>query len=299
MKKSGQRPNLPSGHLGSLIAAVVSLTVFVLFMIPAADSVGRRSVVYADDMRSETFAAGEAHALWGMAQSVRSLEDYYIAGQTRYVSGASSEVLAGTRSVNRNAVNRNAFYQELSKAAELGYDAMVAITENQMPYNEYYTLLQIVEAEATGGDVESKMMVANVVLNRVNDPHFPDTISEVVWQRIDGTAQFSPTMDGRIGTVTITSSTIEAVDRALNGEDNSQGALFFLARASSATHNVQWFENTLVRLFEYGGHEYFTYREYAEGGDDSGAGSGELFAEDASEDVSAVTGTEENDSGSI
>ncbi len=33
-----------------------------------------------------------------------------------------------------------------------------------MSGEEYYTLLQIVEAEATGGDVMSKMMVAGVVL---------------------------------------------------------------------------------------------------------------------------------------
>jgi N-acetylmuramoyl-L-alanine amidase len=90
-------------------------------------------------------------------------------------------------------------------------------------------------------------------------------------------------MDGRINSVTITSSTIEAVDRALNGEDNSQGALFFLARASSAVHNVQWFENTLVKLFEYGGHEYFTYREYADGTDDVSAPAAE--EENASESI--------------
>ena len=60
----------------------------------------------------------------------------------------------------------------------------------------------------------SKLLVANVILNRVEDSHFPDTISEVVWEKVDGYAQFSPTEDGRIYSCTITESTIEAVDRA-------------------------------------------------------------------------------------
>ena len=94
-----------------------------------------------------------------------------------------------------------------------------------MDGNDYYTLLQIVEAEATGGDIKSKILIANVVLNRVKDSRFPDTIYDVVWQTAGGSPQFSPTDDGRIYTVSITDDTIEAVDRALAGEDYSQGAL--------------------------------------------------------------------------
>ena len=70
--------------------------------------------------------------------------------------------------------------------------------------------------------------------------------------------------DGRIASCTITNSTIEAVELALQGEDNSQGALFFVARNSAAPQNVQWFDSSLVWLFEYGGHEYYTFKEYCE-----------------------------------
>ena len=74
-------------------------------------------------------------------------------------------------------------------------------------------------------------------------------------------AQFQPTVDGRINSVTITEETIEAVDRALSGEDYSQGALCFMARESADQHNIDWFDENLVPLFEYGGHEYFTFAE--------------------------------------
>ena len=93
---------------------------------------------------------------------------------------------------------------------------------------DYETLLKIVEAEAGGEDTEGKIMVANVIFNRLQSPIFPDSIYDIVWQNTDGTAQFSPTADGRINTVTVSEDTREAVNRAIDGEDYSQGALFFM-----------------------------------------------------------------------
>lgn len=120
---------------------------------------------------------------------------------------------------------------------------------------EYEILLRIVEAETTGGDVTSKLMVANVVLNRVNHPKFPNTIEKVVFQK----NQFSPTIDGRYYSVSITKETKEGVKRALDGENQSQGALFFSARDKADPDCMKWFDQNLKRLFEYGGHEYFTF----------------------------------------
>lgn len=62
---------------------------------------------------------------------------------------------------------------------------------------EYQVLLKIVEAEAGCEDTEGRMLVANVVMNRVRNGYFPNTVTEVVYQRQDGTAQFSPVSDGR------------------------------------------------------------------------------------------------------
>ena len=56
---------------------------------------------------------------------------------------------------------------------------------------EYQVLLKIVEAEAGCEDTEGRMLVANVVMNRVRNGNFPNTVTEVVYQRQDGTAQFS------------------------------------------------------------------------------------------------------------
>lgn len=55
-------------------------------------------------------------------------------------------------------------------------------------------LAQLVEAEAGGESLIGKIAVVNVVLNRVNDKDFPNTITEVIMQK----GQFTPVATGRI-----------------------------------------------------------------------------------------------------
>ncbi len=135
------------------------------------------------------------------------------------------------------------------------------ILEKNMQYNlsdkDYDSLLRIVEAEAGGEDADGKLLVANVVLNRVNNEKFPDTVTEVIMQKGQGVAQFSPTVDGRFQNVTISEETYEAVERALYGEDISKGALYFCAREKADSGKLKWFDQNLTRLFSYGNHEFF------------------------------------------
>ena len=119
---------------------------------------------------------------------------------------------------------------------------------------EYQVLLKIVEAEAGCEDTEGRMLVANVVMNRVRNGYFPNTVTEVVYQRQDGTAQFSPVSDGRIDTVNVSQGTIDAVARVMNGEDISQGALFF----RSVKSRSGWFDQKLSRVLEHGNHIFYT-----------------------------------------
>ena len=124
--------------------------------------------------------------------------------------------------------------------------------------DDYKALLRIVEAEAGCEDEKGKMLVANVVLNRVKNEKFPDTIEEVIMQQENGTTQFSPVANGRFYTVEISEEPIDVVNRALCGEDISQGALYFAARKYANPERMQWFDDCLTFLFEYGGHEFFS-----------------------------------------
>lgn len=118
-------------------------------------------------------------------------------------------------------------------------------------------LRRIVEAEAGNQDVEGRLLVANVVLNRVASEKFPDSVKDVVFQEENGVNQFSPVSNGSIWTVTISEETDEAVERALEGEDISDGALYFVARKYADDNKVSWFDRYLTYLFEHGGHEFF------------------------------------------
>ncbi|MCI8746243.1 MAG: cell wall hydrolase [Lachnospiraceae bacterium] len=118
-------------------------------------------------------------------------------------------------------------------------------------------LERIVEAEAGGEDHKGKVLVANVVLNRVKSKSFPSTIREVVFAHRGSTYQFSPIYDGRYYTVNVSDDTKKAVSDALNGVDPSQGALYFMERAYADSDNAAWFDRCLTRLFGYHCHEFY------------------------------------------
>ena len=122
---------------------------------------------------------------------------------------------------------------------------------------DFNILSRIVEAEATDKDIKSKILVANVVLNRLKSEDFPDSIEGVVFQRENGAVQFSPTADGRYYSVNVTESSRESVERALTGEDYSEGALYFVERSIADPENVSWFDRALTKLFEYEGHAFY------------------------------------------
>lgn len=127
----------------------------------------------------------------------------------------------------------------------------------QVSQEDYDALLRLVEAEASGEDIKGKMLVANVVLNRVRSSAFPDTVKEVIYQCRNGRAQFSPVATGKIDRVSVSEETVEAVERVLCGEDESAGALYFVAPAYADAENHQWFRNNLTLLFAYKGHEFY------------------------------------------
>ena len=118
-------------------------------------------------------------------------------------------------------------------------------------------LERIVEAEAGGENFTGRLLVANVVLNRVKNKEFPSTIKGVVFAHRGSHYQFSPISDGRYYTVKVSKGTKKAVQAALKGKDPSRGALYFMERASANSSNVRWFDRALTRLFRYGCHEFF------------------------------------------
>ena len=130
---------------------------------------------------------------------------------------------------------------------------------------EYNALCRIVEAEAGGEDIMGRILVANVVLNRVAADHFPNTVQAVVTQThyndLGKIYQFTPAKPGgSYWYATPSQTTKEAVDRALAGEDYSEGAMYFAARRQANSKHMSWFDQKLNWLFQHGNHEFYKER---------------------------------------
>lgn len=168
----------------------------------------------------------------------------------------NEQAVVETSSTTKNQDKKESKEKKV-KAAASKKNKEEAVPVISLGADQKEVLLRIVEAEATGEDIKGKMLVANVILNRVKSNQFPDTVKEVVFQKNGRIVQFSPIADGRYWSVSISKSTREAVERVLNGEDESQGALYFSARSKAKKSNMNWFDNHLTWLFKYGGHEFY------------------------------------------
>ncbi|MDY2699852.1 MAG: cell wall hydrolase [Suilimivivens sp.] len=154
------------------------------------------------------------------------------------------------------------FFGILRKASSGQRVVDYSVIEKERKYHlsqeDYEALLKIVQAEAGCEDMKGKMLVAGVILNRVNSSKFPDTVTEVIMQQEKGVYQFSPVANGTYQKAKASEETIRAVERVLEGEDITDGALYFAAREYADPEKMKWFDNSLEKLFEHGGHEFFT-----------------------------------------
>ncbi len=95
-------------------------------------------------------------------------------------------------------------------------------------------------------------------MNRVESSRFPDTVKGVVFQKSGGLYQFSPVANGSYYKVSVSEKTREAVEKVLRGEDDSQGALYFVNRKAAKSEYMSWFDTKCTPLFSYGRHEFFS-----------------------------------------
>lgn len=129
----------------------------------------------------------------------------------------------------------------------------------EMTEKDLTNLYRLVQSEVGFMDEKSKLLVASVVLNRVKSHKFPDTVSEVVLQKLGKVYQFSPVAPGkRFWTCTVSKETKAAVDKVLKNGDYSKGALYFVAK--KYTTKGGWFDRNLRWLSHHKGQDYYKER---------------------------------------
>ena len=101
-------------------------------------------------------------------------------------------------------------------------------------------LARAISGEARGEPYEGQVAVGAVILNRVNNPNFPNTIAGVVYQK----GAFDSVADGQIN-MTPTATARKAAQDALNGWDPSGGCIYFY---NPATSTSKWiWSRTIVK----------------------------------------------------
>lgn len=88
--------------------------------------------------------------------------------------------------------------------------------------SDYDLLARIISAEARGEPYMGQVAVGAVVLNRIEHPSFPDTMSGVIYQK----GAFSCLGDGQFYEP-ISESAYKAATDAINGLDPSGGAIYY------------------------------------------------------------------------
>ena len=101
---------------------------------------------------------------------------------------------------------------------------------------------RFVYAEARGEPYQGQVAVAAVILNRVNDSRFPNTVSGVVYQ----SGAFTCVSDGQIN-LTPNETAKKAAQDAINGWDPTYGAIYYF-NPNTATNKWIWSRPVTVTI---------------------------------------------------
>lgn len=117
--------------------------------------------------------------------------------------------------------------------------ASLDVSASAQTNSDLYLLAKLIHSEARGEPYEGQVAVGAVVLNRVKDPNFPNTLEGVIYQPW----AFTALHDGQFN-LEPNSTAYQAAQDALNGWDPTYGCLYYY---NPATATSSWiFSRTTV-----------------------------------------------------
>lgn len=142
----------------------------------------------------------------------------------------------------------------LSSDMPVQEESSVNSTGSVIAYNEteFDMLCYVLQSEVGDCSEASKMAVANVIINRVKSPLFPDSIYDVLTQA----DQFTAVYNYYYGYSVPSQNTIDCARAALSGSDNTGGAVYYYSPMYCDGYTASWFE-TLTFCAEIEGQRYF------------------------------------------
>jgi N-acetylmuramoyl-L-alanine amidase len=127
-------------------------------------------------------------------------------------------------------------------AAKMGISLSGSTSQGSSPATsaDTYLLARCVYAEARGEPYVGQVAVAAVILNRVRNPSFPNTISGVIYQPW----AFTAVNDGQIN-LTPNETAMQAAKDALSGWDPTYGCVYYY---NPKTATNAWIRSREIRL---------------------------------------------------
>lgn len=187
-----------------------------------------------NNLSSSVIYPGQSLKVSCQVYTVKSGDTLYLISKSRGVS------LADLRKANNKYDDRIYPGQILNIPG-----SSVSSAAGVIPYtqSDVDLLARLITAEAGSEPYNAKVSVGAVVVNRVKNPLYPNTISSVIYEKSGGYYQFTPVMNGWINKPA-TSDSIKAAYDALKGIDPTKGALYYFD--NSATN--QWLRSKPVAI---------------------------------------------------
>lgn len=132
-------------------------------------------------------------------------------------------------------------------AAKMGISVSQSTSSSNYNSNDRYLLAKVIYAEARGESYTGQVAIAAVVLNRVEDSRFPNTIAGVIYQPW----AFTAVNDGQIN-LEPNQKAYQAADDALNGWDPTYGCVYYY-NPQTATSKWIW---TTKKVTQIGKHVF-------------------------------------------
>lgn len=129
--------------------------------------------------------------------------------------------------------------------------ALLVSAEEFYDEEDLYWLARIINAESRNQPLEGQIGVGNVVMNRVDNPRYPDSIKEVIFDQSCGT-QFTPVENGSIY-LDPSERCLAAAKLCLEGENTVGDALFF----QQAAGGDNWIANNTRHAIRIADHSFY------------------------------------------
>ena len=119
--------------------------------------------------------------------------------------------------------------------------------------DDYHLLARLINAESGNQSLEGKIAVGNVIMNRIADSRFPDTVAGVIYDRSCG-VQFTTAYNGRLNKTPNADSYI-AAKLVLEGYSVADDCLYFLNPSISRS---SWVIRNRPYVMSIGDHAFFS-----------------------------------------